>query len=122
MKEGELGKTYAGGEIIFREGDKGEMMYVIQAGKVSIVKNTPTGDLILATLDSGDIFGEMALFDKMPRSATAKASGSARVLSIDRGKLFATISRDIIVKKLGRLQPREQSRVVSVLSEFFASS
>ena len=108
MKEGELGRMYASGEVIFREGDQGEVMYVIQAGKVSIVKNTPTGDLILATLDSGDIFGEMALFDKMPRSATAKATGSARVLSIDRGKLFATISRDptLVFKMLETMSKR----------------
>ena len=108
MKEGELGKMYASGEVIFREGDQGEVMYVIQAGKVSIVKNTPAGDLILATLDSGDIFGEMALFDKMPRSATAKATGSARVLSIDRKKLFATISRDptLVFKMLETMSKR----------------
>jgi len=108
MKEGELGKMYAGGEIIFREGDKGEVMYVIQAGQVSIVKNTPSGDLTLATLDSGDIFGEMALFDKMPRSATAKASGNARILSIDRKKLFATISRDptLVFKMLETMSKR----------------
>lgn len=108
MKEGELGKMYASGEVIFREGDQGEVMYVIQAGKVSIVKNTPTGDLILATLDSGDIFGEMALFDKMPRSATAKATGSARVLSIDKKKLFATISRDptLVFKMLETMSKR----------------
>ncbi len=40
------------------------------------------------------MFGEMALFDKMPRSATATALGEARVLSIDKKKLFTTISRD----------------------------
>lgn len=94
MKEGELGKIYSDGEVIFKEGDKGEMMYVIQSGKVKITKQTSTGNLDIATLESGDILGEMSLFDKMPRSATARASGDARVLSIDRKKLFVTISRD----------------------------
>ncbi|NJD57287.1 MAG: cyclic nucleotide-binding domain-containing protein [Nitrospirae bacterium] len=108
MKEGELGRTYASGEIIFSEGEKGEVMYVIQAGKVNIMKNTPSGELTLATLDSGDIFGEMALFDKMPRSATAKALGNARILSIDKKKLFSTISHDptLVFKMLETMSKR----------------
>ena len=94
MKDGELGKLYADSEVVFKEGDKGESMYVIQSGKVRITKNTPAGEVTIATLKSGEIFGEMALFDKMPRSANALATGEARVLSIDRKKLFTTISRD----------------------------
>ena len=94
MKDGELGKLYSDSEFVFKEGDKGESMYVIQSGKVRITKNTPAGEVTIATLKSGEIFGEMALFDKMPRSANALATGEARVLSIDRKKLFTTISRD----------------------------
>ncbi len=94
MKEGELGRVYANGEAICREGEKGEVMYVIQSGKVKITKHTPSGEISLATLGSGDIFGEMALFDKLPRSATATALGEARVLNIDKKKLFLTISHD----------------------------
>jgi len=94
MKDSELGKAFSDGDVIFREGEKGEMMYVIQAGNVKITKNTKSGEVTLATLTSGDIFGEMALFDRMPRSATAVASGDARILSIDKKKLFTTISRD----------------------------
>lgn len=94
MKEGELGKIYADGEVIFKEGEKGEVMYVIQAGEVRITKKLVSDHTTIATLQSGEIFGEMALFDKLPRSATAMASGEARVLSIDKKKLFSTISHD----------------------------
>lgn len=94
MKDGGLGKLYSDNEVVFKEGDKSESMYVIQSGKVRISKNTPAGEVTIATLKSGEIFGEMALFDKMPRSANAIASGDARVLSIDKKKLFTTISRD----------------------------
>lgn len=95
MKEGELlGRSYSNGEIIFREGEKGEAMYVIQAGKVKITKSTASGDVTIATLESGDIFGEMSLFDRLPRSATATAYGDARILSIDKKKLFASIDKD----------------------------
>lgn len=94
MTDGELGKGYHNGDIIFKEGDKGDMMYVIQSGKVKITKNTDSGDITVATLGTGEIFGEMALFDKLHRSATVSALGNTRVLSIDRKKLFSTISHD----------------------------
>jgi CRP-like cAMP-binding protein len=94
MKEGELGRVYSNGEIIFREGDKGDVMYVIRSGKVKITKNSPSGDVTMTTLQSGDIFGEMALFDSLPRSASAIAEGDARILSVDKKKLFSTIGKD----------------------------
>ncbi len=94
MNVGELGKLYSDKEVIFSEGDKGDMMYVIQSGKVKITKKTALKEMVIAEIGSGEIFGEMALFDRLPRSATAAASGEARVLSIDKKKLFASISRD----------------------------
>ncbi len=94
MKDSELGREYSDGDVICKEGEKGEVMYVVQTGRVKITKKDPKGDLAIATLEKGEIFGEMALFDKMSRSATAKASGAARVLSIDKKKLFTTLSRD----------------------------
>ncbi len=94
MRDGELGKVYTNGEVICKEGEKGEAMYVIQSGKVKITKQSQSGETLLATLESGNMFGEMALFDKLPRSASATALGEARVLSIDKKKLFTTISRD----------------------------
>lgn len=94
MSEGELGRLYADGEIIFKEGDKGDAMYVIQSGKVKLTKNIASKEIVLAEIGHGEILGEMALFDRLPRSATAAASGEARILSVDKKKLFASISRD----------------------------
>ncbi len=94
MKEGELGKIYSDGEVIFQEGETGNVMYVIQSGNVKITKKIESGEVEIATLHHGEIFGEMALFDRMPRSASAVAVGDARVLSVDKKKLFSTISRD----------------------------
>jgi len=94
MKDHGLGRVYSGGEIIFKEGDEGDRMYVVQSGKVQITKKTASGNISVATLEDGEIFGEMALFDRLPRSATAVAAGEARILSIDKKKLFQTISRD----------------------------
>jgi len=108
MSDDFLGKIYSDGEVIFREGDIAEMMYVIQSGKVEIVKDTPSGRSSIATLHSGEVFGEMSLFDKLPRSATAVSSGAARVLSIDRKKLFKTINSDptLVFKILETLSQR----------------
>ncbi|HYA27084.1 MAG TPA: cyclic nucleotide-binding domain-containing protein [Thermodesulfovibrionales bacterium] len=94
MNKGELGKTYSDGEVIFKEGDVGDLMYVIQSGRVRITRKTEAGEVTIATLSEGEVFGEMALFDRQSRSATVIASGNARVLSIDKKKLFSTISRD----------------------------
>ena len=95
MKTGDfLGRVYADGEVIFKEGDKGEGMYVVQSGKVRITRQTASGEVVLNTIGSGDILGEMAIFDKLPRSATASALGEARVLSVDKTKFFRLISGD----------------------------
>jgi len=94
MKEGELGRVYSDGTAICKEGEKGDCMFVIQSGKVKITKKTGAGNITIATLGSGEIFGEMALFDRLPRSATALASGDSRVLCVDKKKFFSVISRD----------------------------
>jgi putative methionine-R-sulfoxide reductase with GAF domain len=108
MKDSELGKAFSDGDVICKEGEKGEVMYVIQSGNVKITKKTTSGEVTLATLTSGDIFGEMALFDRMPRSATAVASGEVTILSIDKKKLFTTISRDptLVFKVLETMSQR----------------
>jgi CRP-like cAMP-binding protein len=108
MSEGELGKVYADGDIIFREGDIGDCMYVIQSGTVRLTRKTASGEITIATLQKGEIFGEMALFDRQPRSATAVASGDARVLSVDKNKLFTTINRDptLVFKMLESMSQR----------------
>ncbi len=94
MKDGELGRVYSDGEVIFREGEEGDRMYVVQSGRVRITKKSPAGELPIAVLETGEIFGEMALFDRLPRSATASAIGNTRILGIDKKKLFQTIDRD----------------------------
>lgn len=94
METDVLGLAYSEGDVVFREGDAGDSMYVIQLGKVRISKNTASGEVALADLGQGEIFGEMALFDKMPRSATATALEDSRILSVDRKKFFTSVGRD----------------------------
>jgi CRP/FNR family transcriptional regulator, cyclic AMP receptor protein len=84
------------GSMIFREGDKGDKLYIVLDGRVRISKFIPgVGEEALAVLDRGDFFGEMALIDDKPRSADAKAhEGGATVLSIDRATLNEILSMD----------------------------
>lgn len=73
-------KTYAPGETIFEAGQPGDVMYVLVEGQVDILVDGKVYD----TLSSGDIFGEMALIDDSPRSATAQANGYCKVVPLDQ--------------------------------------
>lgn len=66
-------KTLRKNDILFREGDASEAMYVIKSGKIAITKSKGSADIVLAELGPGDMLGEMAFFDSKPRSAGAKA-------------------------------------------------
>jgi len=94
MKQGELGRTYRAGETIARQGEIGDCMYVIQAGKVEVVRDSGTGEVRLAELAEGDFFGEMALFEKEVRSATVRALGEARALTIDKKMFLRKVHED----------------------------
>ena len=74
---------YAAGTVLFREGDPGDVMYVIQAGAVEISRQIKDQDRILAVLPAGEFFGEMAIVNNRPRSATAVVCVQARLLVID---------------------------------------
>lgn len=82
-------ERFAAGEVIFREGDPGNKLYVVLEGKVRISKSIPgAGEEALAFLERGSYFGEMALIDQLPRSADARAhTGGAVVLAIPRDVL-----------------------------------
>jgi CRP-like cAMP-binding protein len=59
------------GHVLFSEGDEGDEMYIIQSGRVAIKKRVKDGETTLAVLEKGDFFGEMAILERMPRSAAA---------------------------------------------------
>ena len=94
MGKGALGKVYADGTDIVRQGDEGDCMYVVQTGRVEVVQSTDIGEQHLAFLETGDFFGEMAVFEKETRSATVRAAGDARVLKVDKKTLLRRIRED----------------------------
>ena len=95
MVTGSLGKIYGDGEEIIHQGNIGDSMYVVQSGRVEVVQLGESGEVQhLAFLESGDFFGEMAVFEKERRSATVRAAGEARVLKIDKKTLLRRIRED----------------------------
>jgi CRP-like cAMP-binding protein len=94
MKGVSLGRLYQDGETIVRQGEVGDCMYVIQQGKVEVVQDADGGDVILAVLSEGDFFGEMAIFERQARSATVRAHGEARVLTVDKRTLMRRFQKD----------------------------
>jgi CRP-like cAMP-binding protein len=76
---------YTEGHVLFREGDAGDEMYILQSGRVAIKKKVQDGETVLAVLEKGDFFGEMAMLERLPRSATAEVveEGDLIVISGD---------------------------------------
>lgn len=93
--------SYKAGEFIFREGDPEDTMYFIKEGKVEISKKMGDAEQVLAFLGSNDFFGEMALFSKSPRTASAKAVKQTTVVAFNK-KQFMTLlkTRGEIVLKI----------------------
>ena len=75
-------KKISAGEFLFREGETAEFAYVLKSGSMDLVKSGLDGDLVLASLETGALFGEMALIDGSPRSASAKATEDCVVTEV----------------------------------------
>jgi len=84
--------------VFFREGDKGEAIYVVIDGAVRIVKGAPEmGDGTMAFMEQGGCFGEMALVDDFPRSATAIAHEDCTVLFLQREAVLDLFREDPVI-------------------------
>ena len=91
---GTLGKVYKPGEVIVRQGDAGDCMYIIQSGKVEVIRESQGKEVRLAELGEGEFFGEMALFEKDVRSATVRPLGEVRLLTVDKKMFLRKIHED----------------------------
>ena len=76
------------GQVLFREGDHGDEMFLVRAGSIVVSKGvTGRVEQVLARMGPGDFFGEMALFDRSPRSATIQGDSEVMLLVLDRDAL-----------------------------------
>jgi len=88
--------TLQAGDRVFKEGDEGNMAYVVQAGEIEIFKVVDGKEIVLGTIGQGGIFGEMALIDAKPRMASARAS---------KGSTIIVVTRDMFEQKLNKTDP-----------------
>jgi CRP-like cAMP-binding protein len=114
----------AGGEFFFREGEAGESMFVLESGTVDVIRNGSGPPVVLCTLGAGDSFGEMALIDLGPRSASVRAVEDCSGFEIFAGGLFALYERDLeqfaliqmnMARELSRRLRRADDRLLDVL-------
>jgi CRP/FNR family cyclic AMP-dependent transcriptional regulator len=100
-------RDFADGEAIFHQGDAGSALFVIDDGAVEISYGEGRGRVVLATLFTGQYFGELSLFDGSPRSATATAVKKTRLICLDREHLV-----DFVNKK-----PAAALRIIAEMSD-----
>lgn len=93
-KDTTLGRLYKDGEVIISQGHAGDCLYVIQKGRVEVVDESDGNEVKLAELGETEFFGEMGLFEKDVRSATVRALGETKVLTIDKKNFYQTIQKD----------------------------
>ena len=89
-------QTYQAGDRIFKEGDEGNIAYVVQSGEVEIFKTVDDVETVLGKVGQGGIFGEMALIDSKPRMAGARAS---------KGSTIILVNRSMFEQKLNKADP-----------------
>lgn len=106
------------GDTVFREGDPGSDMFIIETGTVDIVRRAQ-GSQPIATLEAGDFFGEMAILEDQPRFASALARTDCRLLRIDRAAFGNVLAQNIeiairIMRKLTARLRRSELRLLDL--------
>jgi CRP-like cAMP-binding protein len=91
---GALGKVYDDGDVIIRQGEMGDCMFVIQEGAVEVYTEKEGKVVLLAVRREGELIGEMAVFEREVRSASVRARGRARVLTLDKKNFLRRINED----------------------------
>ena len=95
MASGTLGQWYPKGHVIIQQGEVGDNIYAVQEGELEVVKERKGGgELRVAVLQAGDIFGEMAILQKEERSATVRTLTEARLLTVDKKTFLSRVHED----------------------------
>lgn len=98
--------TLDSGSLLFREGDRGRELFIVESGEIAISIHLPDGvEKEIDVVREGDFFGEMSIFDDEPRSATCTAKTPARLIALNRDEFFRVIEKhpDAAVKILYRM-------------------
>ena len=121
-KNKELIRHYSAGEVIVREGDITKDMFILQEGKVKVVKQMAGHEIELGTMEKGDFFGEMSLLESEPRTASIIATKPCKVLVIQAGGLLVRLRRDPtlafeMLQKLSNRIRRMNEKLGSILND-----
>lgn len=102
------GKSFKKGDYLFHDNDRGNEMFVLQEGEVEVLKKIGGQEKVLATLQKGDFFGEMAILNGKPRTATIRVSVDSKILVINPSTFESMIrgNADIAIKMLQKLATR----------------
>jgi CRP-like cAMP-binding protein len=109
-----LGRLYRDGDVICRQGELADCMYVIQEGQAEVMVRHGEKEFCLAVLGAGDYFGQAELLEQGARLATLRAVGSAAVLTIDRRTFLRQLHED---PSLGMRVIRNMSRRIHHLEQ-----
>ena len=103
-----FGRVCPTGTVLFREGEPGHEMFIIQKGRVQLTRNLRGVEKILAVLPTGELFGEMAIINQKPRSATATVIEESRLLVLDQVTFEKMIkdNTEIAVRIIKKLSAR----------------
>lgn len=118
-------RSYDRGEVIFQEGSQGDVMYVIRKGRILIKREHAGGRTIALTeMGPGDLFGELAIFDKEARSATAECIEKTNVVALTSGDVSRVLTRnpEIAVKLLQQLSKRIRAANSRIGDQYFQST
>ena len=127
----EIRRVVPKGTVIFREGEPGDCAYVIERGIVEISTRNGSEDIIIARRGSGEIFGEMAVVDNRPRSATVTAAADCELLLLSANQLHDRMASldpvlrmvlTVILDRFRDTMERFKSERASNLSPFIATS
>lgn len=91
---GELGRAYQDGEVLCRQGEPGDCLFVIQEGEFEVVREDDGRETVIRVAGKDELLGEMAIFDRAPRSATVRARGPGRALTLDKRNFLKRINED----------------------------
>jgi CRP-like cAMP-binding protein len=83
------------GEYFFREHDAADSMFVLEAGQVAVLKTWEAQEALLRTLRTGDCFGEMAVMDLLPRSASVRALEDCAAIQVSAANLYRVYEHDL---------------------------
>jgi len=113
-------RTYKPGEVVFIEGDIGRALFILESGAVELTRRDAAGKQVhLHTLKPGEFFGEMALLESLPRTATATATETSRLHLLYRTKLDSLLESSprigiTIMSYLARLLSSRLRRAIPV--------